>query len=150
MRIRRYKPSDLLTLYEIDQACFPPGISYSKSEISRFILQRGSRTWVAEDGEETVGFLIAGRASKDVGHIVTIDVLAGWRRRGVGRELMDAVEAWAAEQGLRMLYLETAEDNLAAQRFYRRRNYAKIDVIERYYSVGKAAWVMAKMIRNAS
>jgi len=150
MRIRRYKPSDLPTLCEIDQACFPPGISYSKSEISRFISHRGSRTWVTEDGEETVGFLIAGRAAKDVGHIVTIDVLAGWRRRGVGRELMDAVEAWAVEQGLRMLYLETAEDNLAAQRFYRRRNYSKIDEIKRYYSDGKAAWVMAKMIRNAS
>jgi ribosomal-protein-alanine N-acetyltransferase len=148
MKIRPFKPSDLPTLYEIDQSCFPPGISYSKSEIARFISHRGSRTWVAEDGNRTVGFLIVGKASREVGHIVTIDVLEGWRRKGVGRALMDAVEAWAGEQGLRTLYLETAEDNLAAQRFYQRRNYLKIEKIERYYNDGKAAWVMAKTIRD--
>jgi len=148
MKIRTYKPADLPTLYAIDQVCFPPGISYSKSEIARFISHRGSRAWVAEDANGIAGFLIAGKASREVGHIVTIDVLAGWRRKGVGRTLMDAVEAWAVEQRLRMLYLETAEDNHAAQRFYQRRNYIKIDEIERYYSDGKAAWVMAKTIRD--
>ena len=144
MHIRAYRRSDLQTLYAIDQACFPPGVSYSKSEISRFIARRGSRTWVAEAADEIVGFLIAGRESKDAGHIVTIDVVQDWRRKGVGRALMDAAEAWAVELGLRALYLETAEDNLTAQRFYEARNYSKFEKVERYYADGAAAWVMVK------
>jgi ribosomal-protein-alanine N-acetyltransferase len=148
MHIRAYRPSDLQTLYEIDQACFPPGVSYSKSEISRFIARRGSQAWIAEAANEILGFLIAGRESKEAGHIVTVDVVAGWRRRGVGCALMDAAENWALEQGLQILYLETAEDNVAAQRFYEARDYVRLERIERYYADGAAAWVMAKTMKS--
>jgi len=148
MQIRTYRPSDLQTLYEIDQACFPPGVSYSKREIWHFINRRGSRTWIAQEGNEIAGFLIASRESKEVGHIVTIDVVEGWRRRGVGGALMDAAEAWAAEEGLRVLFLETAEENIAAQRFYAARNYVKLEKIENYYGDGTAAWVMGKTVKS--
>jgi ribosomal protein S18 acetylase RimI-like enzyme len=57
---------------------------------------------------------------------------------------MDAAEAWASRQGLRMIGLETAEDNLAAQKFYSRRGYQKVDEIEAYYGDGTTAWVMVK------
>jgi ribosomal-protein-alanine N-acetyltransferase len=149
MRLRTFQPSDLPVLYEIDQACFPPGVSYAKSELSRFVSQRGSRTWIAEEGGEVAGFLIAGRAGRSVAHIVTIDVRAKWRRRGVGRNLMDVVEKWAGDQKLELIYLETAEDNLIAQRFYQARGYSKVQRVERYYANGQAAWVMAKTLKAA-
>jgi ribosomal-protein-alanine N-acetyltransferase len=148
MHIRPYCPTDLPTLHDIDQACFPAGIAYSQREISWFIARRGSCAWVAEAGGKIVGFLIAGRKSREAGHIVTIDVVAGWRRKGVGQALMDAAEAWAAEQGLRLLFLETAEDNLTARRFYEARGYSKIEKVERYYADGTAAWVMAKRVES--
>jgi ribosomal protein S18 acetylase RimI-like enzyme len=148
MHIRPYRPTDLSTLHEIDRGCFPAGIAYSKREISCFVARRGSRAWVAEAGGEIVGFLIACRESREAGHIVTIDVVEGWRRKGVGRALMDAAEAWAVEQGFRVLFLETAEDNLQAQRFYEARGYFKIRRLERYYADGTAAWVMAKTVSS--
>src|SRR5437867_1438334 len=37
MRVRPYRRSDLPKLHEIDQTCFPPGISYSRDELGRFI-----------------------------------------------------------------------------------------------------------------
>ena len=148
MRIRTYRPPDLSTLYKIDQACFPPGVSYSKAEIARFIAARGSHAWVAEIDNETTGFLIAGRESQEAVRIVTIDVVAVWRRKGIGRALMDAAEAWAAELGASVLYLETAEDNMAAQRFYQTRGYVKVETVEDYYADGAAAWVMAKRMND--
>jgi ribosomal-protein-alanine N-acetyltransferase len=147
MRIRLFQPADLQALYEIDQACFPPGVSYTKGELSRFISKRGARTWVAEEGAEIVGFLVVGRASQEVGHIVTIDVVSEWRRQGVGGALMNEAEHWAREQGIKMLYLETAEDNLAAQGFYATRDYIKLEKIDHYYSDGNAAWVMGKSLK---
>jgi len=50
------------------------------------------------------------------------------------------------QQGARFIYLETAEDNAAAQSFYRRRGYQKLRGLENYYGNGTAAWLMAKRL----
>jgi ribosomal-protein-alanine N-acetyltransferase len=144
MRLRPYHPDDLETLYEIDQACFVPGVSYSRKELAAFIGHRNSQTWIAEEAGRVAGFLIAHREPRQILHIVTIDVVKAWRRRGVGSLLMDAAEQWAREHGLRMIGLETAQDNLAAQRFYKARGYTKVEEIDNYYADGTAAWVMVK------
>jgi [ribosomal protein S18]-alanine N-acetyltransferase len=147
MMLRDFKPSDLQTLYKIDRACFPPGVSYSTRELNRFISFPKSRTWVAEETGTIVGFLIMGREPQRVGHIITIDVVESQRRSGVGTALMDAAEAWAEREKLRLIYLETAEDNRAAQVFYIARGYVKVDEVEKYYSDGKTAWVMVKWMK---
>jgi ribosomal-protein-alanine N-acetyltransferase len=144
MRLRPFLPDDLPKLYEIDQVCFEPGISYTRGELKAFTGHRHAQTWVAEDAGEIAGFLIAQREPRKILHIVTIDVLQAWRRHGVGSLLMDAAEQWAADQGLRMIGLETAEDNLAAQKFYAKRGYRKVDEIKAYYGDGTTAWVMVK------
>ena len=146
-RVRHYRPSDFETLFLIDQACFPPGIAYPRSELRHFLRLRGSCTWVAESGDETIGFLIACLEPKDAVHIVTIDVVAAWRRKGIGAALMDGAEDWARKQRAALIYLETSEDNLAAHEFYKARSYSKFEKIDHYYSDGTAAWVMAKSLK---
>ena len=146
MQLRPFRPADLETLYRIDQACFPPGVSYSREELGGFIAHPNSRTWVAHAGDEIVGFLVAGREPQQVGHIITIDVLEQWRRRAVGSALMDAAENWGRQQGLQLIYLETGEDNDAAKAFYGRRGYVKRRRIDRYYPNGRAAWIMVKRL----
>ena len=148
MRLRAFRADDLETLYKIDQACFPPGIAYPREELSGFMSQRRSRTWVAEESGETIGFLIAERQPQKVAHIVTIDVVDRWRRRRVGTLLMDAAELWAREQKLLFVYLETEENNTAAQRFYEGRGYRKVDRVENYYPNGTSAWVMLKWLKG--
>ncbi len=144
--LRLFRPDDLEVLYQIDQACFPPGVSYSRQELAAFLTHRNSRTWVATWGEQIIGFLVAGRAPQRIGHIITIDVAEPWRHRGVGTRLMDAVEHWAQRQKLHVIYLETAEDNLTAQAFYEKRGYVKLKRVPRYYANGAAAWVMIKTL----
>jgi ribosomal-protein-alanine N-acetyltransferase len=144
MNLRGFKRSDLPTLHKIDQACFPPGICYSARELQRFVSHPRSKTWVAEDENRIVGFLIADEEPQKVGHIITIDVVESRRRAGAGTLLMEAVEEWAEQKGLKLIYLETADDNRAAQKFYTARGYAKVDEVENYYSNGQTAWVMVK------
>lgn len=153
MPLRDYKPSDLKSLHAIDTACFPPGISYTLEELRSFITTRTAKTWVAEENGEAVGFLVAHKtanmkklAKLAETHIVTLDVIEQARRRGVGGALMDAAENWARVQGCRVISLETAEDNHAAQAFYRKRGYEKTDIVENYYEDGASAWVMTKRI----
>jgi len=146
MLLRSYRPSDLETLYQIDRACFPPAVSYSRQELSEFITDQKSETWVADEDGKIVGFLVADRRRALVIHIITIDVVAEWRRRGVGTLLMDAAESAARGQGSRLVYLETSAQNVPAQRFYLQRGYEKYKVISRYYGNGDAAWVMVKYL----
>ncbi len=146
MRLRSFRADDLDTLYEIDQACFPPGISYSRDELARFVLHPKSQTWVAEEGKKILGFVVAGEEPRRVAHIVTLDVDQRARRRGIGSALMTAAEAWAARKKLRLIYLETAAENFTAQQFYLGRGYAKVDDAENYYGRGKDAWVMVKWL----
>jgi len=49
-----------------------------------------------------------------------------------------------------LIYLETAEDNAPAQAFYAGRGYEKLRMIDRYYSNGRAAWVMVKWLGKQS
>ncbi|MGD0697950.1 MAG: GNAT family N-acetyltransferase [Terriglobia bacterium] len=146
MQIRPFVASDLETLYRIDQECFPPGIAYSRNELSGFIGRRGAKAWVALANEKTVGFVVVAREPQRIGHIVTIDVIEGKRRAGVGKALMKVVEEWAEKESLQLLCLETAQDNRPAQAFYSSLGYVKVEEIPGYYSNGAAAWVMVKWL----
>ncbi len=146
MNLRLFQPADLKALHKIDLACFPPGISYSAADLKRFVSHSKSKTWVAEEAGEIVAFLISSEEPQKVGHIITIDVVEGRRRAGVGTVLMDAAEKWAEEKSLRLIYLETADDNQAAQRFYAARGYNKVDEVPNYYPNGQTAWVMVKWL----
>jgi [ribosomal protein S18]-alanine N-acetyltransferase len=149
MNVRSYRRNDLPKLHEIDQACFPPGISYSREDLERFIHMRNARTWVAEEQGEIAGFLVADRQPRGVAHIITVDVVESRRRAGVGGALMDAAEAWARQERCRLMYLEVAEGNSAALAFYESRHYISIERIADYYSTGLAAWVMVKWLGPA-
>ena len=146
MHIRDFQPSDLPRLSEIDQLCFPAGIAYLHEELAGFIAHRSSRTWVVEENGKIAGFVVASREPTRVGHIITIDVLEDYRRQGAGTRLMNVAEDWARKAGLQLIYLETAEDNLEAQKFYEARGYRKVDKVERYYNNGQTAWIMVKRL----
>lgn len=146
VQLRAFKSADLPALYEIDTACFPAGVAYSRDELESFIRHGNSKTWVASENDEVAGFVVAQKVSTEVLHIITIDVKEAWRRRGVGNALMEAAEAWARAQRLEFASLETAENNAPAQAFYRRRGYQKLGSVNDYYGRGSAAWVMGKRL----
>jgi ribosomal-protein-alanine N-acetyltransferase len=146
MVVRPHRPSDLNTLYKIDQECFPPEIAYTRGDLERFVRHRNSKTWVAEENGQVAGFLVAGREPPKVAHLITIDVLHKWRRRGIGSALLKVAEAWARSVGIEVIYLETAVNNQAAQRLYEAREYRRVECLDDYYGRGAPAWVMMKRL----
>jgi [ribosomal protein S18]-alanine N-acetyltransferase len=169
-RLRDFEPSDLETLWRIDQDCFPRGISYSRSELRTYVRRGGAFTLVAVDSGKTnvvpdlgrssrnppaqsddkgliAGFIVA-EGVRDMGHIITIDVIAAARRHGVGSLLLDGAEDRLHALGCKIVELETAVDNVSALSFYKRHGYNVIRTFPRYYSNGVDALVLDKRLAS--
>jgi [ribosomal protein S18]-alanine N-acetyltransferase len=167
-KIRDAEPADFDTLWRIDQHCFPPGISYSRAELRAYMGRRGAFTLVAEGAAEmtgpsfelrkmqssipTVGTLagfIVAEAHRRAGHIITIDVVAAARRHGLGSLLLLRAEKRMCTMGSESIELETAVDNLAALRFYKKHDYSVVGTLPHYYSNGLDALELRKRLRPA-
>jgi [ribosomal protein S18]-alanine N-acetyltransferase len=162
--IRAYRPEDFRRLWEIDQSCFPPGISYSQFELKTYIRHPSSFTLVAEQTgsdqsavqgkeektqtAEVLGFLVANRAASGRGHIITIDVRESGRRFGIGSALLNSAEEQFRAAHCAVVRLETAVDNVAALSFYKRHGYTVIKSIPRYYSNGVDALLLEKDLHS--
>jgi GNAT superfamily N-acetyltransferase len=56
-----------------------------------------------------------------------VSVVDGWRGRGIGRALIAACEAWAAEHGVARMILNVSEANEGAIRLYHELGYRDFD-----------------------
>jgi [ribosomal protein S18]-alanine N-acetyltransferase len=142
--IRDFNLEDFETLWQMDQACFPPGISYSRRELNTYMRRKDSFTLVAADETDgkIAGFIVAHGGT--TGHIITIDVAAAARRWGVGSLLLRAAEDRLLASGAKAVGLETAVDNVVALSFYKRHGYHVVRTWPRYYSNGVDALVLTK------
>jgi len=143
--LRPYTPSDFETLYRIDQACYEPAVAYSRRELRNYMRFPNSDSIIAEIGRKPTGFILT--AHHDAwGYIVTIDVLARYRRIGAGSRLLIEAEKRLAADGVRHVALETATDNPAAIAFWRKHGYRTRGVRKRYYPGGRDAFSMVKLL----
>jgi len=145
LTLRSYEPHDFAALHKLDQACFPPGISYSKSTLRYFLTMASADCVVAiEDGH--VGGFIVSEENPPLAHILTLDVAEKQRRHGVGTALLRELEANLAARGVRTILLETAIENEAAVAFWKRHGYRIEAVLKRYYLGRLDAYEMRKLL----
>lgn len=148
--LRPYAPEDFETLYRIDQACYPPGIAYSRGELRWYLRLPGGDSLVAQVGKEIIGFILSEEDEADA-HIITLDVLGAHRRRGIGSALLGELERRLAARGVLQVELETATDNHPAVAFWQKHGYRTVGVIQRYYLGRVDAFRMIKSLaRNAA
>jgi ribosomal-protein-alanine N-acetyltransferase len=148
-KLRDYSPADFETVYEIDQACYPRGIAYSRTMLRWYLKQRGSFCVVADVDAEpesgVAGFIIA-QGNGDVGYIVTIDVLQGQRRGGIGTALLEEAERRLASMRVRYIELQTATNNEAGIAFWQRHGYRSSGISPGYYLGRIDAYLMNKRL----
>lgn len=101
--------------------------------------------WLAEVGNEPAGCVALRKLGDDpsCGEIKRLYVCPAYRGQGIADLLLDAVERYAKDSGYQWLYLDTAADMKAAQRFYERKGFARC---ERYNDNPQAAIFMRKTI----
>lgn len=83
-------------------------------------------------GRPLMGFIIL-RAADDQSEILTIAVDPIARRQGIARQLLDISETELVDNGVDTLFLEVAEDNDAAIKFYKGVGFEPIGRRPAYY-----------------
>lgn len=87
---------------------------------------------VVGTGTPLTGFLIL-RTAGDQAELLTITVRESVRGQGLGRRLLRAGEKMAARQGVDIIFLEVAEDNVPAAALYRACGYEAFGRRPGYY-----------------
>ena len=101
----------------------------------RMIIERPSAAgWVAECGGQVVGMVTAQTvvSTAEGGESVWIEdviVRTGWRRKGIGRKLVQAVEQWCAGRGVTRMQLLADGANEAACEFYPKRGWTRTGMV---------------------
>jgi ribosomal-protein-alanine N-acetyltransferase len=92
----------------------------------------GARVWVdVEDGE--LAGVVASREVAGEAEILNLAVGAAWRRRGIGRQLMQMAVQEAASRGVKRVFLEVRESNVVAKAFYLGLGFAQEGRRREYY-----------------
>ena len=131
--IRRYRPGDLEAIELVEEECFRPQDRYGPEVILYLTSLRGSVVLVAEEGGEVAGYAAGYLEPRWVGHIASVAVRPRFRRRGIGRALVEALERELIAEGARRLRLEVRESNAAARRLYESLGYRVVRRLPGYY-----------------
>jgi len=144
--IRKATAEDVEEMWKIDQTCFVQEIAFTKEVFLHHLAVKNDPAFMAVAGDKIAGFVIADRHDRETGLIITIDVLADYRRCGVGSRLMDAAETSLKENGFSFLLLQTPVNNWGAINFYVGRGYRKLGLLEGYYGKNGDAFLYGKEI----
>lgn len=142
-QIRIATEADIEQIMQIETACFGND-AWSKSNMKSELLAPHTIYIVAEEDHLLIGYAgLSKLASSTSSDIQTIAVSASHRGRGVGRELMKELLAFAKEKEAKEVFLEVREDKPTPQSLYKSLGFVEIDRRENYYQPdGVAAIVM--------
>jgi ribosomal-protein-alanine N-acetyltransferase len=114
-------------LADIHKTCFAKG--WDKAAIGEMLGIAGTVAFVEAEGR---GFALL-RCLEGDAEILTLAVLPGARRLGIGVAMVNSMRAWAAEQGGTSVFLEVGEHNEAAVALYGKCGFSTISRRKGYY-----------------
>ncbi|TDA31980.1 MAG: ribosomal-protein-alanine N-acetyltransferase [Hadesarchaea archaeon] len=140
IKVINLKEEDLQEVMELGYKCFPDPYPLSllehlyKSDPQGFF-------GVKMDGK-LVGYLICTMRWGGIGHILSIAVDPEYRRRGVGRALIQRALERLRKEGATAVRLEARKSNLGARAFYSVLGFKEERELPHYYEDGETAVLM--------
>ena len=136
LMIRRATAADVERWVALRAALWPDvHLQTHRDEIGAQLESSDEEAFVAETTEgKLCGFIEAalrqgaeGCSSTPVGYVEGWYVAAAWRKRGIGRALVEAAEAWARERGCREMASDTEVENAPSQAAHKRLGYEEAE-----------------------
>ena len=89
--------------------------------------------FVAVDGQDAAVAYVVAHFGADEGEILNLGVAPAHRRRGLARALVEHTLAALRGRGVRSVFLEVRESNVAARHLYERLGFAPVGKRAGYY-----------------
>lgn len=141
--IEKMSREHLSEVASIEEMSF--SLPWSLESLELMLTEQASALVALEDGR-VLGY-VGMMCVLDEGQIINVAVHPDARRRGVGRSLMKAAEAYAKERGIVFLSLEVRESNIAARSLYSSLGWEEQGIRKGFYSHPvENACVMTKSI----
>jgi len=138
--------SDVPTLAAMAGTLIEHGLppTWGEGRLRRCLFHRDYVVLVARDGRRIAGFAVMEFLDRHA-HLALFAVAPAYQGRGVGRSLLEWLEATARTAGTFHIELEVRAANVAARRFYARVGYAEAGLRRAYYAGREDA---VRMTRN--
>ena len=148
--LRSATPEESACIARLDSKLFPYAgltprqVSYYRRKAPKLILVADARHG------SVVGYVIGSitrRRKVTSLYIVSMGVLPGWRRKGLGRRLLRAAARRARGIGAARIKLEVWTRNRAALKLYRALGFEPKGTRRDYYEPGRDAFTMERRLR---
>ena len=136
---------DAPKLSRLHRASFHRG--WGEGEFEQMLRERNTLVHRLMLGRKFIGFAVS-RMAADEAEILSIAVAASHRGRGLSRDLLLTHLGHLAGRGVRTVFLEVEENNLAARRLYERMGFAGAGRRERYYKQPGGEQLNALLMRR--
>ena len=150
--LREYRGEDLDALYALDVMCFEPRFRFSRAAMRRFAQAPKARVVIATIAGRVAAFgILHIEKTRPIrsGYLVTLDVDPGYRRLGLGKRLMAALEQKARSSGCGALLLHVSSRNEAAICFYEGSEFSRSHLVRGFYGAQEDAWAYRKILRGS-
>lgn len=135
IRLGIARPDEARLIAAMSRQCIEHGLppTWSESRVLYCMRNREAVVLVARDRRRLVGFAIMEYYDEHA-HLSLLAVQPGYRRQGIGRSLLEWLEATARTAGIFMVRLELRAANDAARAFYERLGYVHAGQQRAYYA----------------
>lgn len=144
-KIRKMKVEDLDQVVALEAKSF--STPWSRKSIEDAFLNPDNIYIVCEMDQTVIGYMGAWTSMGEA-DIMNIAVDEAYRRNGVGRSLMQSLEAVGKKMDVSAYFLEVRESNAAARKLYESMEFRNIGVRKHYYREPvEDAIIMSKVYR---
>jgi ribosomal-protein-alanine N-acetyltransferase len=146
LKIRKMRVEDLEKVLEIERKSFSN--PWSRNAFLYEIESDVSYPWVVELDNEIVGYSIHWLIF-DEAHLSNIAVDPAYRRRGIGKFILEKVVESAKKKGAKFLTLEVRISNSKAISLYTKMNFRVVGIRKNYYTNPvEDAFIMMKNLED--
>ncbi|HPW45483.1 MAG TPA: ribosomal protein S18-alanine N-acetyltransferase [bacterium] len=130
LNIVRFDPSQLDEIMKIEVEAFT--LPWSRQSYEEVVALDTVEMWVAKSGDEVVAYMLIQRIYDEM-ELHTFAVKSSWRRKGIGRRMLNKMLDLARGYDVERIYLLVRHYNVSAKNLYESLGFKIIGVRKNYY-----------------